>query len=82
MLYQIGDLTIEISVETYLRMSDSNFEQEIQRLQAFNIGDRINDPFYASSLHSSLENELEDVPELMYINSLNKLKDLDLNIDE
>lgn len=70
MIYQLPNgKTIEISMEMYLDMSDD----ELNYLIAYNLGEEMNDPFYASALNGrdirsfdeiddDIELELPDIP--------------------
>lgn len=81
MFYQLPNgKVIEISTEQYLDMSDEDFEY----LMAYNHGDVVENPWFGSILTKhdrSIEIE-EDVPELTDIPEIDKLTDLDCDIEE
>jgi hypothetical protein len=76
MLYQLPTgKVIEISTEQYLDMTDGDLEYFI----AHNIGEHVENPFFASTIHSNIE-IFEDIePDLINKSSEDKLTDLDLD---
>lgn len=80
MLYQLPNgKVIEISTEQYLEMSDEDFEY----LMAYNHGDAVENPWHGSILSKHDKLIEEDVlPELPDLDVIDKLSDLDADIEE
>jgi hypothetical protein len=80
MLYQLPNgKVIEISTEQYLEMSDEDFEY----LMAYNHGDPVENPWHGSILSKHDKLIEEDVlPELPDLNVIDKLSDLDADLEE
>lgn len=82
MLYQLTNgKVIELSLDEYLDMSDSDF----QNLLGYNIGEHISNPWVGSSLHDESkveEEEEEKILELPDVDELDKLLDQDCDLEE
>lgn len=80
MLYQLSNgKVVEISLEDFFEMSDSDF----QNLMAFNLGEHINNPFIYSAIDEEEDVEDEEkIEELTDIDDLDKLMDQDYNTEE
>jgi hypothetical protein len=80
MIYQLpSGRTIEISVEQYLDMSD----EEINYLNAHQMGDNIEDPWFGSVLSKQPPKELEEdfiIEDLLDITVEEKLTNPDIDI--
>ena len=68
---------IDISTEQYLDMSDADFEY----LMAYNHGDVIENPWHGSILSKSNDEENFDIPDIPDVSELDKLSDLDADIE-
>ena len=78
MFYQLPNgKVIEISTEQYLDMSDEDFEYLI----AYNHGDVIENPWHGSILSKSNDEENFDIPDIPDVSELDKLSDLDADIE-
>ncbi len=82
MFYQLPNgKVIEISTEQFIEMSD----EELEYLIAFNYGDVVENPWHGSILnnHRIIEDiDLELPPDLTDIPDIEKLTDLDADIEE
>lgn len=81
MFYQLPNgKVIEISTEQYLEMSDEDFEY----LLAYNHGDVVENPWHGSILnkHDKIHDENIDLPDLTRLDEIDKLTDLDAEIEE
>jgi hypothetical protein len=82
MLYQLPNgRVIEMSTEQYLDMSD----EELEYLIAFNYGDIYENPWHGSILskHDASHDELSEIlPDLTNIPEIDKISDLDADIEE
>jgi hypothetical protein len=77
MIYQLPTgKVIEISLEQYLDMTDGDLEYFI----AHNIGEHVENPFFASTIHSNTETP-EDT-EIDLVNKSSEEKFIDLDLDE
>jgi hypothetical protein len=95
MLYQLPNgKCIELKVEQYARMSDTEWDKMLKELEAANFGDEVNDPFAISVLYygpSKSDNDddeeqeyyiTEHEPDLTDISDIDKLTDSDfIDID-
>lgn len=78
MLYTLQNgKTIEISFE----MLENMTQEDEEYLMAYNVGEYIEDPFYASSSHRQKDFSEEILPEITELDSISKLEDLDLEKD-
>ena len=83
MYYQLPNgRVIEMSTEQYLDMSD----EELEYLIAFNYGDIYENPWHGSILSkhdtTSHDDNIEILPDLTNIPEVDKLSDLDADIEE
>jgi hypothetical protein len=82
MYYQLPNgRVIEMSTEQYLDMSD----EELEYLIAFNYGDIYENPWHGSILskHDTSHDEPSEIlPDLTNIPEIDKLSDLDADIEE
>jgi hypothetical protein len=82
MFYQLPNgKVIEISTEQYFLMSD----EELEYLIAYNYGDIVENPWHGSILTKhdrTPEDNPEIIPELTDIPVIDKLLDLDIDIQE
>lgn len=82
MFYQLPNgKVIEISTEQYLDMSDEDFEY----LLAYNHGDVVENPWHGSILNKhdkSMDDFQEILPDITDIDHIDKLSDLDADIEE
>ena len=83
MLYQLPNgRVIEMSTEQYLDMSD----EELEYLIAFNYGEMQENPWHGSILSkhdtTSIPDDFEILPDLTNTPEVNKLSDLDADIEE
>jgi hypothetical protein len=81
MFYQLPNgKVIDISTEQYLDMSDEDFEY----LLAYNHGEIVENPWHGSILskHDREHDEGLDLPDITDIPEIDKLKDLDIDIEE
>lgn len=81
MFYQLPNgKVIDISTEQYLDMSDEDFEYLI----AYNHGEIIENPWHGSILSKNdrVHDEGLDLPDITDIPEIDKLKDLDIDIEE
>jgi hypothetical protein len=76
--------SIEVSLEAYLRMTDDDFEY----LMAVNWGEEFRNPFessvllYGEAKTDEYDDEDEDIEESMDPSDLDKLQDLDADIQD
>lgn len=78
MLYQLkSGKVVEITLEQFLDMTDEDWEY----LEAY-AGDRVEHPFYASTLYKvgSVEEEEDDTPDLTEASEDDKLSSLDTDL--
>ena len=79
MLYQLPNgKVIEISVEQYLEMSDEDFEY----LMAYNHGDVVENPWHGSVLGKHDKVVEDDLPSINDVHEIDKLSDLDADLEE
>lgn len=82
MYYQLPNgKVIELSTEQYFEMSDDELEYMI----VYNFGDIVENPWYGSVLTKHVKPDIEDLevfPDLTDIPEIEKLSDLDAEIDE
>ena len=83
MFYQLPNgKVIEISTEQFLDMSDEDFEY----LLAYNHGDVVENPWHGSILskHDKTHDEGLDnvIPDITEIDNIDKLSDLDADLEE
>jgi hypothetical protein len=81
MFYQLPNgKVIDISTEQYLDMSDEDFEY----LLAYNHGEIVENPWHGSILSKNDREHDEglDLPDITDIPEIDKLKDLDVDIEE
>jgi len=92
MLYQLPNgKCIELKVEQYAGMSDTEWDRMLKELEAANWGDEVNDPFAISVLYygdGTKDDDDEDYyitehePDLTDISTIDKLTDSDfIDID-
>jgi hypothetical protein len=80
MHYQLPNgRVIEMSTEQYFEMSD----EELEYLIAFNYGDLIENPWHGSIMNKPnlVEDDIEILHDLTDISDLEKLSDLDFEVD-
>lgn len=82
MIYQLPNgKAIEISTEQYFNMSDD----ELEYLIAYNYGEHIENPWHSSILHKHdriHDDNLDIVPDIIDVPEINKLSDLDAEIED
>ena len=82
MLYQLPNgKVIEISTEQFIEMTD----EELEYLIAYNYGDILENPWHGSILnkHDISHEDISDIiPDLTDITEIDKLSDLDADIEE
>lgn len=81
MFYQLPNgKVIEISTEQYLEMTD----EELEYLIAYNYGDVVENPWHGSVLSKGDVTSINDdiLPDLTDISELDKLTDLDADIED
>jgi hypothetical protein len=82
MFYQLPNgKVIEISTEQFIDMSD----EELEYLIAYNYGDVVENPWHGSMLNNhrvTEDAELELPPDLTDIPEIEKLSDLDADLEE
>jgi len=82
MFYQLPNgKVVEISTEQYFEMSDEDFEYLI----AYNHGEMQENPWHGSILNKhdrAHDVGLDDIPDLTDIPNIDKLSDLDADIEE
>ena len=81
MLYQLPNgKVIEISTEQFVEMSD----EELEYLIAYNYGDVVENPWHSSVLntHKVIDDDLEIPPDLTDVSEIDKIIDLDIDIEE
>lgn len=81
MLYQLPNgKVIEISTEQFVEMSD----EELEYLIAYNYGDVVENPWHSSVLnnHRIIDDDLEIPPDLTDVSEIDKIIDLDADIEE
>lgn len=82
MFYQLSNgKVIEISTEQYFEMSDEDFEYLI----AYNHGDIVENPWHGSILSKhdkAHDNAVDNIPDITDIPEVDKLSDLDADVEE